>query len=552
MIDNIQDEELAKADLRRHDRLVAERAPYEDMYRQIDERFPDGAGGFNRTAPGGVRGSRNYDATHITANERFAAAGVAITTPQEKDYIKPRFSDPELMKDRDVKLWCEAAGQRQYAIRHAWHTGFGISVNEDWDQLGRYGTSAVFCDVRPDRRGLYYRTFHLSEIWIDVDFSGLVNTVHRQICKKVRDIAEEFGEDALTPKMLDSLRKPNGAGELDEYELLYVVTPNTSWDADAFDHRRFPISSRVLAIGEKIYLRRKGYYTMPFSVSRHMTSPREIYGRSPGIKQLPTIGGVNAMKHTTLRAGHKAVDPALLFNNEDNIKGLATKPGGMNPGLVDDMGRALVARMPGGENGIPYAMDMIAGEQQQIKTAFLEEFYKILTDPNSRMTTVEVLEVMAKQGVLVRPYASRYETEKQYPLSNRELDLALREDHLMPPLPDVVKEAGAWPLVEYDNMLASMAKAESTGKTLRYVQALPVLAEIEPNVRYRVNADAIAIGMAEEMGVKASYIRSDEEVAALIEQENQAKQAAINAELLKNAAGASLDMAKANQISEAA
>lgn len=551
MTDVIQDDDLAKADLRRHDRLKAERAPYESLWRQIDERFPDGAGGFNQMSPGGVRGSKNYDATHITANERFAAAGVAITTPQERDYIKPRFADPELNKLREVQLWRETAGARHYAIRHAWHTGFGISVNEDWDQLGRYGTSAVATDLRPDRRGLYYRTFHLSEIWIDTDFCGLVDTVHRQVCRPVRAIAQEFGEEALTPKMRDALAKPEG--ENTEFELLFVVCPNTSWDKDAFDHRRFPIASRVLAIDEKIYLRRKGYFSMPISVSRHMTSPREKYGRSPAIKMLPTIGGANAMKMTTLRAAHKSVDPALLFNNEDNITKLASKPGGMNPGLVDDMGRALVVRMPGGENGIPFALEMIAAEQQEIKTAFLEEFYKILTDPNSRMTTTEVLEVMAKQGVLVRPYASRYETEKQYPMSNRELDLALREDHLMPPLPEVVKEAGAWPLMEYDNMLAAMARAESTGKTLRFIEALTPIAQIDGGAVFDyLDTDKLVPGLAEEIGVKPSYIRDAKDVAAIRDQREQQKMAAMQTEQVQQAADAYQKIAKGNALSEAA
>jgi hypothetical protein len=89
MNEQIQDAELAKADLRNHERLVADRMPWEGTFREIDERFPDGAGGFNAMSPGGLRGGRNYDTTHITANERFAAAGVAITTPEEAGLHPP-------------------------------------------------------------------------------------------------------------------------------------------------------------------------------------------------------------------------------------------------------------------------------------------------------------------------------------------------------------------------------------------------------------------------------------------------------------------------------
>lgn len=547
MLDKIQDEDLAKADVRDHERRSSERALFESTWREIDDRFPDSAGGFNSMTPGGIRGQANFDVTHITACERFAAAGVAITTPAERDYIKPRFADPELMKERSVKLWCENAGARLYGIRYSWRSGFGVAANEDWDQLGRYGTSPFWTDVWPDGSGLFYRCIHLSECTIDVDFAGMVDTVDRKRTMTVRQLQQQFGYEALTPKM----KKEVDADRLNvEFECLQVVAPNTKQDKDKLDFRRFPIASRYLALDEKIYLRRRGYHTSPISVSRHMTSAGEKYGRSPGIKMLPTIGGVNAMKHTTLRAGHKAVDPALLFSNEDYVTALSTRPGGLNPGMMDEAGRAKVGRMPGGENGIPYALDMIAAEQADIKSAFLEEFYKILTDPNSRMTTTEVLEVMSKQGVLVRPYASRYETEKQNPVSQRELDAAIRAGQL-PDFPEEVKEAGAWPVIDYDNMLAAMARAESTGKTLRFIEALTPIAQIDGGAVYDyLDTDAMVPGLADEIGVKPSYIRDPKQVAAIRTTRAEQKQQAASIEAVQGAADAYKSIAQGNAVSE--
>lgn len=550
MDDKLQDAELAKADLVDFDRLKAARAPWEATWREIDERFPDGAGGFNQMSAGGIRGERNYDTTHITALERFAAAGVAITTPEEKQYIKPRFLDDELMKLRSVQLWCERAGRRLYAIRHALHTGFAVAANEDWDQLGRYGTSPMWTDAVRGR-GMFYRTLHLSECYIDVDYAGQVDTVFRCFRKSVRQLEQEFGKDALTPKMLQALadNKPQT-----EFEILHIVAPNRAWDKERLDWRRMPIVSRHLALDEKIYITRKGYHSMPISVSRHTTSAGEIYGRSPAIKTLPTINGLNAMRLTTLRAGHKAVDPALAFHNDDGLSVLSTKPGGLNPGLVSEDGRLLVQRIPGGEGGLPYAFELTDQERQVVRTAFLEEFYKILTDPNSRMTTTEVLEVMAKQGVLVRPFAGRYATEKQDPVSQRELDLCLRNGQLEALPPEAV-EAGAWPRIEYENPLAAMARAESTSKTMRfgeYATQLATLEKVSPAIARQLDLNAMLRGGAEEIGVRPDYIRSQDEVDALDQQAAEQEAAAASVQQLQGAAGAYLDLAKGNQIAEAA
>lgn len=548
MNEQLQDDDLVKADLRDQERLEQERAPWESTYREIDELYPDGAGGFNKGTQGQIRGQDLHDITHLTALGRFAAAMSSITTPETEMYIRPRFLDPELNKLRSVQLWREAAGERLYGMRHALHTGFTTAVLEDWDQTGRYGTAPLWTD-RIEGRGLFYKSLHLSSCYIDTDFAGLVNRVHRKKCKRVAELEEEFGRDSLTPKMQQALidNKPNT-----EFEVLQIVAPNRSWDLDKFDWRRFPIGSRYLAIDEKMYIRRGGFRSMPISVSRHATSTEEKYGRSPAIRTAPPTMGLQAMQRTVHRAAHKAVDPALAFYNDDGITSIATRPGGLNPGLVDEQGRLMVARMPGGEAGLPYAENATERERKVIQTEFLEEFYKILTDPNSRMTTTEVLEVMGKQGVLVRPYATRWFMEKAHPVSQRELELALEAKQL-PPLPPEVLEAGAWPVIEYENKLAEMARAESTAKTMRFVEALTPMAQLDGGQVYDyLDTDAMVPGLAAEIGVKPSYLRDPKDVAAIRAQRAQEKAVAVEAEQLKQVSEAYQNIAKGNQISEAA
>lgn len=547
--DAMQNDTLVKADLRNFERAKDERAPWESLYREIDERFPNGAGGFLQSSPGARRGEDNFDTTHITSNGRFSAAMAAITVPEEKQYIRLRFADPDLMKIRAVKLWCERTSQRLYDIRYAARTGFGVSAHEDFDQLGRYGTSLVWSDALATR-GLRYRTLHLSECYIDVDEAGLVDTVFRHMKRTARQCEQLFGGlDALTPKMRAVLAEPGK--EHTEFEIVHIACPNTEWDAERLDWRRMPIASRYLALDEKMYLRRAGFFTMPISCSRHTTSPMEKYGRSPAINKLPAIHGVNQMRRTTLRAAHKAVDPALVYYDDDGITSLSTRPGGLTGGLVNENGQILVARMPGGEAGLPWAENELEHERSEIRSEFLEDFYKILTDPNSRMTTTEVLEVMGKQGVLVRPYASRYRTEKQVPMCDRDLDLAIRNGQVEP-FPAEVVEARAWPVTEYDNPLAAMAKAEEAGRTMRFVEVLTPWAQADPGVFDYVDTDEMIPGLGDAIGVPARYVRSKEQVAEIRKQRAEAEEMAAGVDALGTIAGATKDFAQANQISEAA
>lgn len=547
MDQNTQDDGLVKSDLRNFERLESERAPWESLWQDIDDYFPDGSGGFTKTTPGAMRGSNIFDSTHITACGRFSGLMKGLTVPENKQYIQPQFS-PELMKSRAVQEWCDEAGPRLKAIRHAIRTGFGVSTHEHYDQIGRYGTGLVWTSAESNR-GLIYRALHLSECYIDTDHAGLVDTVFRAFEKSARECEQMFGEDALTPKMRDCLSKPGK--EHDKFQLLHIVTPNTEWDQEKLDWRSMPIASRYLAVDEKSYLRRAGFHTMPIICHRHMTSPMEKYGRSPAMKVMGNIAGVNAMRRTTLRAGHKIVDPALAFFDDDGITGLATKPGGMNPNLVSEDGRLLIARMPGGENGIPYAMEMENQERETIKGEFLEDVYKIALDPNSRMTTVEVYEATSKLALLVEPYSDRYRQEMMGPQTDRDLDLALRAGQIAPFPPEVV-EAGAWPSTDYDNPIAAMARADEVAGIMRMVETATPFMNIDPTVRHYFNLDEIMPILARGNGVRTKTIRTAEQVAQLVANEKGAEEQAAGIEGLGTTAGAFLDIAKANQIAEAA
>ena len=67
MIDKLQDDDLGKSDCRDLERLKNERLPWESTWNAIDDRFPDGAGGFNQGSPGEIRGRNNFDTTHLTS-----------------------------------------------------------------------------------------------------------------------------------------------------------------------------------------------------------------------------------------------------------------------------------------------------------------------------------------------------------------------------------------------------------------------------------------------------------------------------------------------------
>ncbi|WP_287459200.1 portal protein [Sphingomonas sp.] len=555
-IDKLQDDELVREYLRNHDRLVTLRAPWESLWREIDERVspfnantigvPSGEAG-RLSRAGTVKGARNFDTTAVRGLWRFGAAMSAITVPRNTQYIRLRFQDGDLDKLPEVRRWCERTADRLYAIRYAAHAGFAVQANKDHRQLGRYGTSP-FATLEWKGVGTVYQAIPLAECYIDENHAGRVDTVHRKRIFDARKLLQEFSYDALTPKMRDAVDARKWERE---FEILQIVCPNEDVEPDRFDWKGKPVASTHIAIDEKIILRRAGYYSQPISVSRHMSEAGELYGTSPAMEVLPAIRGANVMKQTILRSAHKMVDPALAFYDDDGITSLVTKPGGLNPGLVDDNGRLMVAPLPTGSN-LPIGLEMVNEERADIQAAFLEDFFKILTDPGDRITATQVLEMVSKQGVLVAPFAGQYETEKQNPVTQRDLELAMRAGQVEP-FPDVVLEAGAHPLIEYENPLTRMARAEEAAGLTRWIEAMTPLAQTDGGAVFDyIDTDQAAVGLADVLGVRPSWIATPEKVAEKRKAREAQQIAQQGSQQISDIAGAYLDTARANQISQAA
>jgi hypothetical protein len=108
----------------------------------------------------------------------------------------------------------------------------------------------------------------------------------------IKKAADEFGGRepvGQVARALEDPKKRNG-----EIEILHVVRPNNEYEPGYFGAKGKPIESLYIETGEKHAIRRSGFNSMPIPVSRHITGPRDKYGRSPAMKALATVKGLNA------------------------------------------------------------------------------------------------------------------------------------------------------------------------------------------------------------------------------------------------------------------
>lgn len=552
MDDTMQNETEVQLHLDHQGRMESERAIWEPLWRDIDERVdPQAQGGFQATTTLVERGLDNFDATAIEGLDRYTAAIAGLTIPRNARWHGLATPDKDLNRVARVQRWLEHATDRLFACRYAPSAGFEMQATGDIRQGGKYGTAPLLVDEWTGR-GLFYRALPMKETYIDEDFRGRVDTVHRRFELSVRQARQMFGEEALTDRMMQCWTAEKAAKRDEKFEFLHVVCPRADYEPGNPGPMGKPVKSLYIAIDEKAKIRAGGYRRMPIPVSRTIVSPGNTYGRSPAMKAIGHIRTVNAMAKSMLRAMNKAVDPALAFYDDGIISKLVTKPGGLNPGLVDDQGRLLVQAIQSGGD-MANGMAFQDAERQPIRDAFLEQLFAILTDPSDRMTATQVLEMIQKQGVLVGPFAGRHETEKLGPMIERELDILMNARQI-DPMPPEMTEAGLGVQAIYENPLARMSRAEEAAGFTRWVEIAVQIAGAtnDATVFDYVNFDRAIPGVAEVLSVRPSWSNSPEEVEAKRKARSEKEQMAQVSDALPGAAGAALDLAKANQIAAAA
>ena len=505
--------------IREQEQMAGDRGVWEEHWREIAERVLPRENWFQASdkTPGEKRTEKIFDSTAGLALERFAAAMESMLTPRTMKWHKLSVQDPSLMNDQQVQKYLDEVTNILFRVRYSPKANFASQVHENYMSLGAFGSGAIFVDDIAGF-GIRYKSIHLSEIYFSENHVGIVDKVHRKFEMTARQAAERWGVDKLPTKIRNCLEK----SPEQKFDFLHCVKPNLDQERRRRDYRGMPYISYYVAMEERTMLSESGYQSFPYAISRYVTAPKEIYGRSPAMTVLPDIKMINEMSKTVIRAAHKIVDPPLLLQEDGVLQAFNTRPGALNYGGVDDQGRQVVQALQSNAR-VDIGMDMMEQRRRVINDAFLITLFQILVEtPN--MTATEAMLRAQEKGALLAPTMGRQQSEMLGPLIERELDILSRSG-ILPPMPEALMERGGEVDIQYVSPLNRSQRAEEGVAILRTLESIVPLAQIDPSVMMIFNPEEIARELSEINGVPAKILRSKEEVAAMKSQQADQAQA---------------------------
>lgn len=495
----------------------------------------------------GAQGQRRdqyaFDATAALALPRFAAAVEAVLCPRTQLWHTLAPADDELAKLPTVKRYCEALTKAVFRARYAAAAGFTYATGEHFQSLGAFGNGCTFLDDDLRNRSLRYRAIFPGVVWVGVDHAGRVDRVHRKLTLSARQAVRLFREPP------ERVRKALAKSPDQEFDFLHCVKPRHDFDPGRRDYRGMAWASYYALASADDWLEEGGYRRMPYLFSRFMTAPGETYGRGPASQVLPTLNTANEQAKTLLRAGQRAVDPAIMTVDDDALEPFSVRSNAMNHGWLDDKGNPRAVPFNAGAN-LPWGAEAIADSRSVINDAFFVTLFQILVQ-SPQMTATEALLKAQEKGELLGPSVGRQQTEYIEPTVERELDLLSQVPRLLPEMPPELAEAGGVMTVKHASPLDKLRRAGEGAAMMRHVEAITPIAQFKPEVLDGINWPKFQRELAEIQGVPESVQLSEDELAEVQASNAEQAQLAQLVEAAPLAGKAALDMAKAQEIATA-
>lgn len=508
--------------VRRLENARNERATWDSTLQMIADRCWPQDNNFQRLQnQGQLRTELMLDSTAALAGQKATAAIMAFTTPGNQRYQKITTDNDDLNESGSVKRHCDSLTDRVFRARYSPMAAFDAQWNSALLQFTFFGTGAVFVDERRPKMGrpggISYKALHLGNFWIQEDSGGMVDTLHRCFMWSLRQVEQEW-PGKMPPKLQQKLAK--NPDEL--VEVAHTVCPRTDYDPGRMDHKALPWASCYYIPSEKHRLDEGGYAAWPFAILRYMTSPGEVYGRSPAWMALSNIRVLNTMKETLLDAAQKIAEPPLLAADDGLLPGFSMAPGKINYGGMVNGTPQVAPLITGADVGL--SIEMMDKEREIIGANFFLDVFRALVE-NPQMTATQALELVNERATQMAPIVGRVEAGGLGPMTMRELQLLGAAGALPPEPPELQSAAGEFKF-DYTSPARKAMRAAEGVAIARTVEFLTPLAQVDPSVLDAFNLPEMAKQFGEINGIPALCVRDDEEMEAMKEQRATQAQAA--------------------------
>jgi hypothetical protein len=509
---------------RRYQLLKTERGTWDPHWRELSDYVMPRRSRFLQSDIN--RGSEKNDSIingTATWGLRVLSSGMmaGITSPA-RDWFRLTTPDPDLAEMGAVKEWLYVVENR---LRLAFQrSNLYQSLQVVYQDLGWCGTAVMH--VEEDVEDLL-RTYVIpvGQYCLANSPRLRVDTVYREFGMTVLQLVQKFSLE----KCSDMVQAAYRNGNYDTWiQVCHVMQPNLD-----LVHGR--MGARGMRWGSCYYerdaggqddklLREEGYAELAALCPRWTITGEDVYGSAPAMDALGDVRALQTLERMAGEAFDKIVSPPMRAPMSLMSQAVSLLPGGMNYFDHANPSDAFGPLMTIHPQAIEVVERKISSHERRIKTAFFADLFLAALDAEGgRMTAREVAERHEEKLLQLGPVMERLQDELLDPLIRRAFGILWRGGYIPPPPKEL---AGQDLRVEYISTMAQAQKMIGTAGVERVASFVGNQAGVHPDILDKVDFDQMVDEYAGMLGVPPRIIRTDEQVAEIRAQREQAKAAA--------------------------
>lgn len=532
--------------------LVIERAEFLEEWRTISDFINTRRGRFL------VTDNRRKRKTNKVINERgiFAsrtcgAGMLAGVSSPSRPWLHLSTPDKDLNENSEVKRWLNMVEKRVYQVFSV--SNYYGTKHQSYRDMADYGQGPVIIDEDYENVINCYCS-PAGEYSLGVNDRGVVDTMYRDMQRTTKDIVSQFGRFGRIPK---EVQQAWDMGRYDDYwTVVSVVQPNIQMVKGA----RGPIGMPYMVVyyclncsdvDDNAVLAVSGNYENAISAPRWDVQAGDIYGDGPGSIAVEIVKSLQVLERRKGQLIDKLVTPPMQAPAKMNREVVSHMPGAISYAPDSAMTGARGAISPLYDIN-PNALTAAAAEsqvlEQRIDIAYFVDLFLATINanraaPGRAATAREISEVHEEKLIALGPVLERTHYEGLNHDVKRVIGILSRAK-VLPPPPQQMDGLGL--KVEYTSLLATAQKAIGAGAIERFAGFVGNLAAGDPKVLDKWDLDQTVDEYGEIIGVPASIVRSDDEVAKLREARASQEQAAQAAAVGQQAAVTAETLSKAD------
>lgn len=520
--------------LQRNKSLCAKRDVWLPMWQGLADMYYPNRGGFTQQiVPGQETQTEIYDTTPMLARRGLATAIDGLLKPSTTRWFWMKAKDDAINEDDQAKAWFDAVGDRMWSsiydplARFIQHSG---AVDND---LAALGLGYLWIGENRNRDGLNFRSMHIGSCSIDENADGQVDTINIDREWTARQAYQRFGDKA-GPKVMEALKNDNPKGKDQLFKFVQAIAPREEYDQRNKNNLNMPFSNCIVSLADEAIIDESGFQEFPVAIPRWECAPGEIYPRSPGMMALPDARTLQAMGHTLLVGGQRAVDPPTWVVDDAALSAVRTFPGGLT--VIDSeaaraSGGKPIGQLEMGAN-IPIGREMQDDYRKMVGNAFFKEAFSLPQDQN--MTATEVMERKEEFIRTIGPTMGQLENDYIGVIIRRVFGILLRasvdvkgnpiEGGPIPPAPDILANTEAeFEFMSPIQQARKMIEAHALSSAFQI--AMPIL-QIQPQAADNFDGDEIVRDLPDMFQMPHKWIKGKDLVQATRDQRAKATQAA--------------------------